>query len=169
MRTFILAATVLFTASLFNASGVQAETFPVIKDQTVLSECGDCHMAFPPETLSKMAWTKIINGLEDHYGEDASLDAATTAHILDFHLKNSNDVTNVRASQKWRMAFPAMRIVEANRFIKKHKGCEAAWVHKDVGSKANCLACHKDMQTTGSTKENLSFLPASIRATCGED
>lgn len=164
MRTLILAATLIFSASI-----VQAETFPVIKDKIVLSECGDCHMAFPPETLSTVAWTKIINGLEDHFGEDASLDAATTAHILDFHLKNSNDVTNVRASKKWRMSFPVMRIVDANRFIKKHKGCEAAWVHKDVGSKANCLACHKDMQTTGSTKENLSFLPASIRATCGED
>lgn len=169
MRTFILAAAVLFSASLFNVSTVQAETFPVIKDKTVLTECTECHMAFPPETLSTVAWKKIIGNLEDHFGEDASLDAATTAQILDFHLKNSNDVTNVRASKKWRMSTPAMRIVDANRFIKKHKGCEAAWVHKDVGSKANCIACHKDMQTTGSTKENLSFLPASIRRTCGDD
>ncbi|PHS78617.1 MAG: hypothetical protein COB59_06115 [Rhodospirillaceae bacterium] len=169
MRTFILAAAILFSASLFNTSTVQAETFPVIKDQTVLTECTECHMAFPPETLSTVAWTKIINGLEDHYGEDASLDAATTAIILDYHLKNANDVTNTRAANKWRMSFPVMRIIDASRFIKKHKGCEAAWVHKDVGSKANCLSCHKDMQTTGSTKENISFLPASIRRTCGED
>jgi len=164
MRILALAAAMLFTAT-----AVQAETFPVVNDQTVITECGDCHMVFPPQTLTKGAWTKIIGNLSDHYGEDASLDPATTAAVLDYHVKNSNDVTNVRASQKWRMNFPATRIVEASRFINKHKGCEAAWVHKDVMSKANCLACHKDMQTTGSTKENLSFLPASIRNTCGED
>lgn len=164
MRSLILAIAFLFTAS-----AAHAETFPVITDQTVLSECGDCHMAFPPQTLTKAAWSKIIGDLSNHFGEDASLDAATTATVLKYHLKKANDVDNVRASMKWKTNPPASRVVFASRFIRKHKGCEAAFAHEKVKLPSNCLACHGNMQTTGSTKENLRFLPASVRSSCGED
>ncbi|MBL4693644.1 MAG: hypothetical protein JKY92_09995 [Magnetovibrio sp.] len=164
MRSLIIAMTILFSVS-----AAHAETFPVITDKTVLSECTDCHMAFPPQTLTKAVWTKIMGDLSNHFGEDASLDAASTAIILDYHLKNANDVSKVRASMKWKTTPPASRVLLASRFIRKHKGCEAAFAHEKVKLASNCLACHGDMQKTGSTKENLRFLPASIRASCGED
>lgn len=58
----------------------------------------------------------------------------------------------------------------APRFIKKHKQCpDATWSHPLIKSKSNCLACHKDMQKTGSTKEDVSFLPPELAGPCGED
>jgi len=164
MRILALAAALIFTAAT-----VQAETFPVIKDQTVISACGECHMVFPPETLSKGAWTKIIGDLSNHFGEDASMDAATAASVLSYHLKNSNDVTNVRASKKWRTNPAVSRIIDAPRFLAKHRGCEAAFAHELVKTKANCVACHANLQKTGSTKESLNFLPRTVSANCGED
>lgn len=80
MRILVAAAAMVLVAAT-----ARAETFPVITDQTVLTECGDCHMAFPPETLSTGAWKKIMANLSDHFGEDASLDEATTAKILAYH------------------------------------------------------------------------------------
>lgn len=165
MRIVIAAA-----ALIFAATAAHAETFPVISDQTVLTECGDCHMAFPPETLPKAAWQKIIGNLSDHFGEDASIDAPTAAKVLAFHVKNASDVSTVRAATKWRTSGFVTRIIDAPRFIKKHKQCsDQVWRHPKVQSKANCLACHKDMQRTGSTKEDVSFLPPALARACGED
>jgi hypothetical protein len=164
MRILVLAAALIFTAAT-----VQAETFPVVTDTSVVKECGDCHMVFPPQTLPQATWTTIIGDLSNHFGEDASLDAATTASILNFHVNNASDVSQVRAATKWRMNTQPTRIITASRFIAKHRGCEAAFAHESVKSPANCIACHADMQKTGSTKENISFLPRDVRETCGED
>ena len=162
--------TLLITALLvaITATGARAETFPVIDNKTVLSECGDCHMAFPPQTLPKALWKKIISNLSDHFGEDASIDQTIIPEILAYHVKNASDVSNVRASQKWRSNAKFTRIIDAPRFKDKHKGCDATWGHEKVKSPSNCLACHPTMDTTGSTKENISFLPPNLRRQCGD-
>ena len=166
MRILIAAAAVLMVA----ATNVRAETFPVISDKTVLTECTDCHMAFPPETLPKAVWTKIIGDLGNHFGEDASLDGATAAKILAYHVKNASDVSTVRAATKWRTSSAVTRIIDAPRFIKKHKQCpDAVWQHAKIGSKSNCVACHQTMQTNGSTNVKLDFLPPALARVCGED
>ncbi len=154
--------------ALTAASTARSETFPVIDNQVVLTECGDCHMAFPPQTLPKALWKKIISNLSDHFGEDASIDQTIIPEILAYHVKNASDVSNVRASQKWRSNAKFTRIIDAPRFIDKHKGCDVVWGHEKVKSPSNCLACHPTMDTTGSTKENISFLPANLRRQCGD-
>jgi len=166
MRTLIAAAAVF----IFAATSVQAETFPVISDKTVLTECSDCHMAFPPETLPKATWEKIIGNLGDHFGEDASLDDATVATILSYHVKHASDVSSVRAATKWRTSNKVTRIIDAPRFISKHKQCtDAVWNHPSVKSKSNCIAWHATIQTNGSTHANVDFLPANLARVCGED
>ena len=165
MRTLAIAAVLIAVAV---STSARAETFPVIKNQTVLSECGDCHMAFPPQTLPKALWTKIMSNLSDHFGEDASIDPAIIPEILAYHVQNASDVSNVRAAVKWRSNAKFTRIIDAPRFKKKHKGCDVVWSHEKVKSPSNCLACHQTMDTTGSTKENLSFLPAALRSQCGD-
>ncbi|MCK4940241.1 MAG: hypothetical protein KAR80_08055 [Rhodospirillaceae bacterium] len=165
MRTLAIAAVLIAVAV---STPARAETFPVIKNQTVLSECGDCHMAFPPQTLPKALWTKIMSNLSDHFGEDASIDPAIIPEILAYHVQNASDVSNVRAAVKWRSNAKFTRIIDAPRFKKKHKGCDVVWSHEKVKSPSNCLACHQTMDTTGSTKENMSFLPANLRRQCGD-
>ena len=166
MRTLIAAAAIF----VFTATHAQAETFPVISDKTVLTECTDCHMAFPPETLPKATWQKIIGNLSDHFGEDASLDDATVATILSYHVKHASDVSSVRAAKKWRTSSNVTRIIDAPRFIKKHKKCpDAVWKHEKVRSKANCIACHQTMQTNGSTKAKVDFLPPELARVCDDD
>ena len=167
MRTLTLTITLAILTAVSTLA--RAETFPVIENKTVLSECGDCHMAFPPQTLPKAAWQKIMANLSDHFGEDASLRPAVVAEVLDYHVNNASDVSTVRAAKKWRASGTFIRITEAPRFIKKHKNCpREVWSHKKVRSKANCLACHPTMQTNGSTDDNLSFLPAKQRRQCDD-
>lgn len=166
MRMFTLAA----AAFLMTATSALAETFPVIKNETVLRECGDCHMAFPPETLPRARWESIINNLENHFGENAALPPNLVTEILDFHVQRASDVSNVRAAMKWRASGNFARIIDAPRFLKKHGSCQpGVWTHEKVRSKSNCLACHTDMQRTGSTKADVSFLPPALQRGCTDD
>ena len=44
-------------------------------------ECGSCHLAYPAGLLPASSWHRIMDGLDQHYGSDASLDAQTTRQI----------------------------------------------------------------------------------------
>jgi len=164
MRSFAIAVTLFFVSVQ-----AHAETFPIISDPIVVKECGDCHMAFPPETMTKAVWRDVMAKLSDHYGEDASLDATTTKHILAYHEAHASDVSESRAAMKWTAETAFNRITEGPRFKDKHSGCsQDVWNNAQVKSKSNCEACHKTMQRTGSTDADLKFLPKSLQAQCNE-
>lgn len=164
MRRLLLAATLFAVSSTANA-----ETFPVIQSEVVTQECGDCHMAFPPETMTRAVWRKIIGDLSNHFGEDASLDAATVAEILAYHEANASDVSDQRAAMKWTSDVAFSRITDGERFVDKHGGCSAdVWTNPKVKLKSNCQACHATMQTDGSTNADVSFLSKDQQASCNE-
>ena len=52
------------------------------------SECGSCHMAFPPALLSKDDWHILMQGLDKHFGVDASLDIKMRDEISAFLERN---------------------------------------------------------------------------------
>ena len=47
-------------------------------------ECASCHIAYSPAFLPKASWRRLMGGLDQHFGENASLDPATQADILRF-------------------------------------------------------------------------------------
>ena len=61
------------------ASGI--ERVPPVGDATTAKECGECHMAFQPALLPAESWMRIMDGLKDHFGDDASLPADVAASI----------------------------------------------------------------------------------------
>ena len=74
---------------------------------TLAKECGACHMVFAPEFLPARSWIALMNGLANHFGEVATLDAATkqditgylVAHAGDASGGNSHFLRGLRASQ----------------------------------------------------------------------
>jgi len=100
-------------------------------------ECASCHLAYPPGLLSAASWTRIMGGLNKHYGTDASLDEATTQEILVW-LKSR--------AEKYSREEPAQdRISKTRWFVHEHDEVSAAtWKSAKVGSPANCGACHTD-------------------------
>jgi len=90
------------------------------------SECGSCHLAYPPGLLPASSWQQLMGRLERHFGVDASLDAATQAAIGRYLAANAGR----RAAPP---PGPEPRITETRWFRKEHG------VVKDP---ANCLACH---------------------------
>lgn len=109
------------------------------------TECGSCHVAYPPALLPKASWQKVMAGLDKHFGEDASLDPATQADILRFleaHAADGGGATRRAAASE-----APLRITETRWFLHEHDEVpRATWARKSIGSKANCSACHRQAE-----------------------
>ncbi|MBK6289083.1 MAG: diheme cytochrome c [Pseudomonadales bacterium] len=100
-------------------------------------ECESCHLAYPTRMLPASSWHRIMGGLDQHYGSDASLDAPT-AEQIDAWLQ-AHAATSRRASQPP----PEDRITRSAWFEREHREIDpAVWQHASVKSAANCAACH---------------------------
>ena len=130
----VLAASLLAAAPVW-ADSYKGPTPPAVYTQ----ECGGCHLAFPPNLLSKASWQRVMSGLEKHYGSDASLDAATQKQI-DTWLQ-----THGGQGKRAREDPPQDRITRAAWFERKHREVSAATFKRaSIKSSANCAACHGD-------------------------
>ncbi len=126
-----LALLTMTTTSAF----ADKDYYPPIRDKITKAECGACHMAFPARLLPATSWKKIMQGLSDHFGEDASLDPETAKHITSYFMKNS---------EKGRFRNPALRITELRWFVKEHRDHEVSRrAKKRAGTMSNCKACHR--------------------------
>ncbi len=100
-------------------------------------ECGGCHVAYPARFLPASTWTRIMAGLDRHFGSNASLDAQTGKEITDYLVANS-------ATRKRNENPSTLRISDTRWFQNKHSEDLSPAVFRDprVKSAANCGACH---------------------------
>lgn len=109
------------------------DRFPLTNDSWN-TECGSCHVAYPPQLLPAASWDALIAGLGDHFGSDASLDADTASTLLAYAKANAGRSPG---------GAPPLRITETPWFRHEHDEIDAAtWKRPKVGSPANCAACH---------------------------
>ncbi|MDO9598871.1 MAG: diheme cytochrome c [Azoarcus sp.] len=153
IRPFLSAAMIL-AVSAFALSGASADGnhfFAPVADKLTANECGSCHMAFPPSMLPAASWQKMMGQLDQHFGEDASIDADTAALITRYLSSNAGDASGLRFSGKLlRDIAPGaapQRITELPRWKREHRKISTAeWADPKVQSKANCGACHADAE-----------------------
>lgn len=118
------------------------------QDPLYKAECGSCHMVYPPGLLPARSWQALMKGLDNHFGETASLDAKESDKIQQFLVSHAADQPNAeKKSRKIAKSIPAgetpLRISDTSYFKKEHReiGTEV-WKRKSVVSRANCIACH---------------------------
>jgi mono/diheme cytochrome c family protein len=100
-------------------------------------ECASCHVAYPPGMLPARSWQRVMNGLDKHFGTDASIDAAMTESISRW--LQSHAGADRRVSEEP----PQDRITRSAWFARKHRKVEpAVWQLPSVKRAANCAACH---------------------------
>ncbi len=136
---------------------------PIVLNAKFKAECTSCHMAYLPGLLPSRSWEKMMNTLDNHFGEDASLDDATKKEILDFLILNSSDKAYSRRGTKILATISSkdapLRISETAYFNRKHDEISTAvFKRKSIGSKANCLACHKGAES-GNFEEDDVIIP----------
>lgn len=99
------------------------------------SECEGCHMAFPPSLLAKENWQLIMQGLDKHFGVDASLDVKTRDEISAFLERN--------AGSSWTRSSSTLRFTDTQWFLRKHSGAMRMIAKGRVKSLMDCVACHQ--------------------------
>ncbi|MDA3945503.1 MAG: diheme cytochrome c [Helicobacteraceae bacterium] len=131
------------------------------QQQSYIKECSSCHMAYQAEFLPKRTWAKMMNGLDDHFGVDASLTAKDEKILFDYLQKNAADSKRV-GKHFAKMAASAgdtsLRISDTRYFKKEHRKIPQKYIdQKEVKSIANCNACHQKAESGDYRERGISI------------
>jgi cytochrome b len=135
-------------------------------DPVYAKACGDCHLAYHPSLAPAQSWAKTMEGLADHFGENATLDAATAAKVRDYLAGNASERWDTRAANLLRRVDPSKpeQITAAPVWKRIHREIpEAVFKSKAVGAKGACKACHKDADTARFDPQSIA-IPKDARS-----
>jgi len=141
------------------STDVAAVENPVYKE-----ECGSCHMAYPAGLLPARSWTKMMTGLEDHFGDDAELDPDTHQAISRLLVENSADRSDYRRSRKFSQSIGSsdapIRISDTPYFRHEHDEIPERMVagNSKVKSISQCDSCHTSAER-GAFNEHDIYIP----------
>jgi len=157
----VVSSVAVVTALSFSWPGALASggdtkkmTWPAARDAVWAAECGACHVAYPARLLPAASWERIMDGLADHFGENAELAPETAARIrayLTAHAARArgtgwgyDEAHEKRSAPDEEQVTAPMRITETRWFRHEHDEIRASvWQRAAVGSPANCGACHR--------------------------
>ena len=114
-------------------------------------ECISCHTLFPPFLLPSKSWVSMMDTLENHFGDDASLDAQTVESIKAFLVKNSAESSTKESSLRILASLEKektyLAITETPFWKNRHKKIDKAiFSQADIGKPSNCKACHDTIE-----------------------
>ena len=112
-------------------------------------ECGACHTLYPPFLLPSSSWQKLMANLENHFGDDASLDKETKRVIETYLLQHSAEHSTKEAAVYILQSIKpkTIAITKTPFWQMKHATIDKKiFESKRVRSKANCKACHTDIE-----------------------
>jgi len=112
-------------------------------------ECASCHMAYPAELLPARSWQRILANLDQHFGDNASLDSATLQTLSRYLQTHSADTTGTRRARRILRSVPAaqtpLRISQLPYIRRNHHEIPLRFIkgNSQVRSLSNCAACHQ--------------------------
>jgi hypothetical protein len=127
--------------------GFSRQDVAPVQNALYQEECGGCHFAYQPGLLPAVSWQRLMNGLADHFGENAELDADTDAQLRGYLVANAADRVNTGRSpgiaNSLRGDAP-LRITDTVYFRRQHDELPARAVadNPEIGSFSRCEACH---------------------------
>jgi cytochrome b len=119
-------------------------------DPTYTQECGSCHMAYPPSLAPRSRWSAIMDGLADHFGEDASLEPRLISRIRTYLAMNAAEKWDTHAAHELQSSNPQdpLRLTATPFWIRMHGGIpESVFKSRAVAAKGACEKCHSDAST----------------------
>jgi hypothetical protein len=146
--TILILAGAAFAA---HADDDDARAFTTPRLPLYEQECGSCHLAYPPGMLPARSWVSMLDGLADHFGQNAELSPTATATLSAYLRAEAADVRRGRWSRKVLRSSAGQtprRISELAFMRKDHDEISReVWARPAVLSRANCAACHQDATT----------------------
>lgn len=142
------------------AQEVQAGDFRYIKNSTYISECGACHLAYPPQLLPVSSWQQIMVGLDDHFGDNAELDEETADSIMIYlqsYALGTGKPSRMSKMMRNLPAEPGLRITEIPAFKDAHAAVleQLELERFPTGYLSPCADCHRQAASALFDKELL--------------
>jgi hypothetical protein len=128
-------------------------------------ECGSCHFAYPPGLLPAASWQQLMTGLDDHFGDNAELDANDEQQLAEYLTNNAADTSSYRRSRKimnslqdTNMPSP-LRITEIPYFRHEHREIPNRIINlPEVGGNlSQCSACHQHAEMGSFNEHEISI------------
>ena len=151
---------------LYIGSTVQAATSANSQVAGTLykEECASCHMAYPAELLPARSWQKLLGKLDQHFGDNATLDPASLQTLSQYLQDHSADTSGSKRARKILRSVPdnstPLRISDLPYIRNKHDEIPARYIKSNpqVKSLSNCAACHQSAEQ-GSFSEHQVRIP----------
>jgi len=120
---------------------------------TFYKKCGNCHNIYPPFLLPKRSWEKVMNSLDNHFGEkitDSNISLSQQISIKEFLTTNSAETSTREVSVRIMKSLGERRpkaITKTPFWRKIHKDIPiSTYKNKKIKDRSNCKACHKDFE-----------------------
>jgi hypothetical protein len=117
-----------------------------VNNPSYIEECGACHFTYQPELLPSGSWDKILDGLEDHFGEVIELDPDSKKVISEYLKTNAAERSSVKRAIKIMKSLgneTPLRVTQIPYIQQKHHEVSPEVLERDsIGSLSNCSACH---------------------------
>lgn len=114
-------------------------------------ECGACHMVYHPSLEPAANWNAMLDHLDSHFGEDASLDPAIVAHLRSYLNANAAEHWDTLPAVLFRTTLDPqnpLRLTATRIWRRIHDDIpDAAFKVGPVTGRGNCIACHTDAET----------------------
>jgi len=114
-------------------------------------ECISCHTLYPPFLLPQKSWISMMDNLENHFGDDASLDPQTTLSIKAFLVQNSAESSTKESAFRMMSSLKSdqeyLAITQTPFWKSRHKKIDkSVYATSDIGKPSNCKACHATIE-----------------------
>ncbi len=120
--------------------------------------CGSCHFSYQAGLMHGISWEKMINNLDDHFGQPVKLTEVEIRTMRRYLLDNSaghvNDEISIKILQSLNYNPVPLRITKTPFFINKHNP-EHNKLNRD--SMGQCDNCHQDAQLGDYNKDEVNF------------
>lgn len=124
------------------------------------TECGNCHVLYPPNLLSAggllsdtSGWREVMDGLHNHFGDNAELDESVRLQIRRYLVDHA-----ASSGRRFGSRTDPPRLTNTRWFLRTHGRVRSYFTNTRVGSPANCQACHPGAEHWRYDKED-SVLP----------
>ncbi|MBP9566806.1 MAG: cytochrome b/b6 domain-containing protein [Sulfurospirillum sp.] len=122
-------------------------------ENSAYERCSSCHKPYPPFMLPKDSWVKIMQGLENHFGEkitEHNITKAEQQSIQDYLVAHSAESSSHKLAFKTLHSLGELRPLSMSKVPYwrevHHKIDKKVFDSLHVKSAANCFACHQNFE-----------------------